>query len=85
MGRVAVRVTPRAGGDAVLGFRGGVLRVRVAAAPVDGKANAAVARLLAAALRVTPSKVTVIRGAGSRDKVVEIDGLSVEAIRRRFG
>jgi uncharacterized protein (TIGR00251 family) len=70
--RVTVRVTPRANRDEVV--PGDPLRVRVTAAPVDGKANAAVCKLLAAHYGVRKSAVRVVSGETSRTKVVEIDG-----------
>jgi uncharacterized protein len=82
MGRVAVRVQPRARRDEIVGRRGGVLLVRVTAPPVDGKANDAVARLLAKRLGVPPGRVSVVRGASSRDKLVEVEGMEAEAVRR---
>ncbi len=82
MAKITVRVTPRGGRDAIDGYGpGGVLRVRVAAAPAEGKANDAVTRLLAKVLGVPPTRVTVVAGASSRVKVVEIDGLSEAAIQ----
>lgn len=72
--RFGVRLTPRAGRDAVDGVgEDGVLRVRVSAPPVDGSANDALCRLLARALDVAPGGVRVVAGAGSRRKVVEVD------------
>jgi uncharacterized protein (TIGR00251 family) len=70
-----VRVTPRAGRNEIAGERQGVLLLRVTAPPEGGKANVAVCRLIAKALGVAPSRVTVARGAGSRDKVLRIEGL----------
>jgi uncharacterized protein len=70
-----VRVTPRADKNEIAGEREGVLIVRVTAPPENGKANVAVCRLIARALRVAPSRVSVARGSGSRDKVLRIDGL----------
>ncbi len=82
MAKITVRVTPRAGRDAIDGYGAGVvLRVRVAAAPADGKANDAVTRMLAKALGVPPTRVAVIAGATSRVKIIEIEGLSEAAIR----
>lgn len=49
------------------------LKVRLAAPPVDGKANAALVRFLALAFGVPPSRVTLVRGATSRQKTVRID------------
>jgi uncharacterized protein len=76
-----VRVTPRASRDELAGLRDGVLRVRVTAPPVDGRANQAVCRLIAKAVGVGRTSVTVSRGERSRDKVVRIEGAAPEAIR----
>jgi uncharacterized protein (TIGR00251 family) len=81
-----VRVQPRASRDGIVGFRpDGVLAVRVAAAPVDGEANAAVGALLAEALGVRKSAVSIVRGERGRDKVVRVSGLTAAEIARRIG
>jgi uncharacterized protein (TIGR00251 family) len=85
MARIAVRVQPRAGRDEIAGERGGALVVRVTAPPVGGKANEAVRKLIAKRLGVAPGRVSVVRGASSRDKLVEIEGLDDEAVRHRLG
>ena len=54
------------------------LRIRVAASPTEGKANKALIAYLAGDLGVPRSFVSIVRGAGSRHKVVEIDGLTQE-------
>ena len=74
-----VRVTPNAGADRIEGAEirddgEAVLRVRVAAVPDKGKANAAVMVLLAKALGVPKSAVSVVSGETSRVKVLEIVG-----------
>lgn len=51
----------------------GVIRVAVTAPPEDGKANAAVAEVLARALGVAKSRLTLVRGATSRDKLFRLD------------
>ena len=79
-----VRVTARASRDELAGLRDGVLRVRVSAPPVDGKANEAVCRLIARALMVGKTSVTVTKGERSRDKVVEIDGVEPETALQRL-
>ena len=79
---IAVRVTPRARSDEILGERDGVLRVRVSAPPVDDRANAAVCRLIAKRVGVRPQSVAVVRGARSREKVVRVDGLSGRELAR---
>ncbi len=86
--RITVRLTPRADRDAVGGFEAGaageVLRVRVTAPPADGRANAALVRLLASRLGVPLSDVRVVAGLGARTKVVAVDGLGLEAVRARL-
>jgi len=82
--RIEVRLRPRGRRDELLGMRNGVLRARVTAAPVDGRANKALCRLIAKRIGIAPSKVTVVRGAKSRDKVVIVEGLSREALGRRL-
>lgn len=73
---VRVRVTPRAARNEIAGERDGLLLVRVTAAPEGGKANAAVCKLVAKALKVAPSRVAIVRGAGAREKVLRIEGAS---------
>jgi uncharacterized protein (TIGR00251 family) len=79
---IRVRVRPRGKRDELIGFRDGVLRARVAAPPVDGKANRAVCRLIAERAGVPPSRVTVARGAKSRDKLVRVEGIDAATLRR---
>lgn len=68
-----VRVTPRAARDGIDGFDpDGVLRVRVTAAPADGAANAAVAKLLAKALDIPSRDVVLVSGATARQKLFEL-------------
>lgn len=82
MGRLAVRVQARARRDEIAGERGGRMLVRVTAPPVEGRANAAVCRLLAKRLGLAPGRVAVVRGASSRDKLIEIDGIEADEARR---
>ena len=78
---VTVRVGPRASSNAVGGERGGALLVRVTAAPADGKANAAVIRLLAKALAVSPWEVRLVRGATARTKVLSLPASAEGTLR----
>jgi uncharacterized protein YggU (UPF0235/DUF167 family) len=71
---LAVRVIPRARRDEVGGERAGRLVVRTTAAPVDGRANDAVCRLVAAHLGVRHRAVSVVAGLRSRDKTLRIGG-----------
>jgi uncharacterized protein len=80
--RITVRVQPRARREEIAGERDGALVVRVTAPPVEGRANYALRRLLAKRLGIAPGRVSVVRGATARDKLVEIDGMEPEAVRR---
>jgi uncharacterized protein (TIGR00251 family) len=83
--RLTVEVRPRAGRDAIVGWQGGVLRLRVAAAPIDGAANEAVRALLAERLGCARSRVEIVRGHTARTKVVRIAGLDRDEARARLG
>jgi uncharacterized protein YggU (UPF0235/DUF167 family) len=88
--RLAVRVVPRGGRDAVEGWVRDeadrpVLKLRVAAAAADGAANAAVIGLLAKTLKVPKSAVRILRGETARLKQIDIDGLDDGEIKARLG
>ncbi|MBL8658523.1 MAG: DUF167 domain-containing protein [Rhodospirillales bacterium] len=76
--RLRVHVTPRAAvdrvGEIIDDGRGSRLRVSVNAPPHDGKANAAVIRLLARTWRLPKTTFAVVAGASGRDKVIAILG-----------
>jgi uncharacterized protein (TIGR00251 family) len=84
VGRLQVRVQPRARRDEIAGEREGRLLVRVTAAPVEGKANEAVRRLLAKRLGVAPGRVAVGRGEAGRDKLIEVEGIDDDELVRRL-
>ena len=84
MGRLQVRVQPRARRDEIAGEREGRLLVRVTAPPVEGKANEAVRRLLAKRLGVAPGRVAVGRGQAGRDKLIEVEGIDDDELLRRL-
>jgi uncharacterized protein YggU (UPF0235/DUF167 family) len=88
--RIAVRLTPRGGRDAVEGWtvdEAGrpLLKARVSAPPVDGEANAALIKLIAKALGVSRSSVSIASGEGARVKVLAVEGLDEAEARRRLG
>lgn len=78
--RIAVRLRPRGHADELLGIEDGVLQARVAAPPVDGKANKALCRLIAKRVGVAPSRVGVARGAKSREKLIEVEGVGQDEL-----
>jgi uncharacterized protein (TIGR00251 family) len=82
---VRVRVQPRASRDEILGRRAdGAFGVCVMAPPVDGQANAAVTGLVAKALGVPRSAVTVVRGERGREKLLRVAGLSAVEVSARL-
>jgi hypothetical protein len=81
----AVRVHPRARRDAIAGTAGEALKLWLTSPPVEGRANAACIEFLARLLGVSRSAVEIISGAGNRNKVVRVSGLSAEAVRQRLG
>tara|TARA_B100001167_G_C16752917_1_gene297187 strand:- start:87 stop:356 length:270 start_codon:yes stop_codon:yes gene_type:complete len=81
MNNFPVKVQPKASRDQVVGYRDGVLQLRVTAPPDKGRANAAVVALLADALGVAKSRVRIVRGQSSRDKVVTVESLTPEDVR----
>jgi len=61
-------------------MRDGVLVARVSAAPIEGKANRALCKLIAKRVGVAPSKVSVVRGGKARDKTVRVEGLDTASV-----
>jgi len=68
-----VRVQPKARRNEIVEQPDGGFRVRVTAAPADGEANRAVIALLAEALDIAPSRLALVRGATSRDKLFRVE------------
>ena len=87
--RFSVRLTPGASVERLDGWdldTSGrpVLKARVRARPVEGEANAALLALLARALGVPKSAVSLARGGQSRVKAIAVAGLDLKAVRARF-
>lgn len=83
--RFSVRVKPRASRAGVGGVKEGALELSVTAAPVDGEANDAVVRALAAALGVPRRDVAIVAGDTGRSKVIEVQGLAADQVALRLG
>ena len=77
----SVRAQPRASRNAIAGEWQGALKVRLMAPPVDDKANAALCAFLAEQLNIPRSAVRILAGERSRNKRVEVRGVTVEQIR----
>ena len=81
--RVRVRVQPKSSGNQVVGYRGDTLRLRVIAPPEGGQANEAVVSLLAQALDISKSRIEIVHGHASRDKMVVV-WMAPGEVRRRL-
>lgn len=83
--KLVVKVTPGAAREGVVGWLGDAVKVAVREPAERGRANAAVARVLAAALGVPAKAVRIAAGGASPRKVVDVDGLDAAEVRRRLG
>ena len=80
---ITVRVIPRSSKN-VLEWKQGTLKARLTAPPVDGAANEALQELLAKRLALPRRAISIVRGATSRQKVVEIAGLTLADLQYRL-
>jgi uncharacterized protein (TIGR00251 family) len=78
--RVNVYVQPRASKTVVAGMHDGCVKIRLAAPPVDGAANAALVEFVAGQLGIAKSRVRITAGLTSRRKTVEVDGVTAAQI-----
>jgi uncharacterized protein (TIGR00251 family) len=81
----AVRTQAGARRDEIVGVRDGVLIVRVSAPAREGRANQALCRLVARQLGIRPSRVTVVRGERSREKLVRVEGIDRAGLHASLG
>ena len=84
LAHLSVKVVPGASKSEISGWLGDELKVRVAAQPEKGKANAAVVLVLATSLGLPEKSVSVVSGKTSQHKIVEIQGLSSEQVRHKL-
>jgi len=77
---LTVRVVSRASRSEIAGYHDGALRIRVAAAPVEGAANRELIRFLSKSFRVPQSAVTIISGSNSKNKIIRIMNPSATAL-----
>ena len=80
--RLAIRVQPNASRNEVVGVQGDLLRVKVTAQAKEGRANKALVELLSDWLGVPRSAVNIARGYTSRDKTVDVRGVSQDKLSR---
>lgn len=78
--RINVYVQPRASKTVVAGMHDGCVKIRLAAPPVDGAANAALVEFIAGQLGIAKSRVRITAGLTSRRKTVEVEGVTGEQL-----
>ncbi len=83
MVRIAVRVLPRSSKNS-LEWEQGTLKARLTAPPVDGAANEALIALLAEQFAIPRRAITIVRGATGRQKLLAIEGITLDEIERRL-
>ena len=83
--RITVKVQPRAKTTELAKKIGDAYKLRLAAPPVDGKANEACIRFFAGRFGVAPSAVHIVQGLSSRMKVVEIEGIDPAEVEEILG
>ena len=84
MARITVKVHPRAKRTRIAGMLGAHYKLDLAAPPIDGKANQACVRFLAELASVPASHVRIVLGLTNRTKVIEIEGVSQEALEGKL-
>lgn len=82
--RLHLRVSPGATRSRIVGKHGDGWKIHVTAPPDDGRANAAVVRLIADTVSVSRGAVSVVSGHGSKDKIVELAGIELARVERRL-
>lgn len=82
--RLRVRVSPGARRSEVVGRLGDAWKLRVGAPPERGRANDEVIALLAVQLGLARSEIRVVAGETARDKVVEVDRMTLDEVERRL-
>lgn len=82
--RLGVLLSPRAKASALVSLNGEDLKIKIAAPPVDGAANSALVKFLAALLGRPAASISVVAGQRGRRKVVKIEGLSQDELWSRL-
>lgn len=77
-----VYVQPKASREGIAGYHGDALKIRLKAPPVEGEANAACIRFLASLFGLPQTNLSIKTGHKSRLKLIEMEGVSIEEIRK---
>jgi uncharacterized protein (TIGR00251 family) len=84
MTTIKIRLAPKSSRDHILGPYGDAIKIAITSPPVDGKANAHLIKFLSKRLKVAKSAICIVSGELSRDKVLQIDGLSQAEVMEKL-
>jgi len=84
MATLRFHIVPNAKQNKVMGEHGTAIKIKLRAPALEGKANAALRSFLAERLKISEGQIVLESGQKSRDKVIHIEGLSEEGVRRRL-
>jgi len=82
---IEIHLQPGAKRNEIVGFKEGVLCVKVTALPQKGQANRALVELIAQTLGIPKSSVDIIRGQSSRSKIIAVQGLAGQEVKEILG
>ena len=82
--RLEVHIQPNSSRNMITGYTGGVLRVKIAAPPVEGKANQKLIEFLSEVLDTAKSNIRIVSGQTGKHKILEIANLPSEEIKERL-
>ncbi len=79
-----IRIQPGASQNKIVSYENGILKLRIAAPPIEGKANRKTIQFLADILDVPPSRILIKSGLASKQKLIVVDGLTGDQIAKRI-
>jgi uncharacterized protein (TIGR00251 family) len=82
--RISIQVHPGAKKNAILRFQDGVWHMKIAAPPVEGKANKELTEFLSVVLEVSKSRITIEKGTTSRKKLITVEGVTEAEVTKRL-
>ena len=79
--KLKIKLLPASSRDEIVGWEGDRLKVKVSAPPVKGRANRALLELLSRVLSLPPSRILILHGRTSREKLLLIEGIDGERVK----
>lgn len=84
MVRISIRVHPGAKQNAIVRLENGVWHIKIAASPVEGKANRELIEFISEVLGVSKSRITIEKGTTSRKKLIAVEGVTEAEVTKRL-